>query len=53
MADGVTIYINPKCSKCRLSLELLEENNVNANVVEYLSTPPDKAQLSDILIYCT
>ena len=49
MADGVTIYINPKCSKCRLSLELLEENNVNANVVEYLSTPPDKAQLSDIL----
>ena len=49
MADGVTIYINPKCSKCRLSLALLEEKNVTANVVEYLTTPPDKIQLSEIL----
>ena len=49
MAEGITIYINPKCSKCRLSLELLENNNVSANVVEYLTSPPDKTQLSEIL----
>lgn len=49
MADEITIYINPKCTKCRLSLELLEENNVKANVIEYLDTPPDKQQLNNIL----
>ena len=49
MADDITIYINPKCTKCRLSMELLEENNVSANVVEYLSTPPSKEQLEEIL----
>ena len=49
MADDITIYINPKCSKCRLSMELLEKNNVSANVVEYLNTPPDKEQLTKIL----
>ena len=49
MADGITIYINPKCSKCRLSLALLEEKDVTANVVEYLTTPPDKVQLGEIL----
>lgn len=49
MADDITIYINPKCTKCRLSMELLEENNVSANVVEYLNTPPDKEQLRNIL----
>lgn len=49
MADDVTIYINPKCTKCRLSLELLEEKNVQANIIEYLDTPPSKKQLSDIL----
>ena len=49
MADNITIYINPQCTKCRLSLALLEENNITANVVEYLSTPPDKKQLNEIL----
>lgn len=49
MSDGIIIYINPACTKCRLSLELLEENKVNATVIEYLNTPPDKARLSEIL----
>ena len=49
MADGITIYINPKCSKCRLSLALLKEKNVTAEIVEYLTTPPDRRQLSEIL----
>ena len=49
MADDITIYINPKCTKCRLSMELLEENDIDANVIEYLDTPPDASTLSDIL----
>ena len=49
MSDELVIYINPKCTKCRLSLELLEENKVAAKVVEYLDTPPDSAELTHIL----
>ena len=49
MADDLIIYINPKCSKCRLSMALLEENEVKANVIEYLNTPPDTDQLKHIL----
>lgn len=48
-SDNITIYINPKCSKCRLSLELLDVNNVDVKVIEYLNTPPDKAELTKIL----
>ena len=49
MSDELVIYINPKCSKCRLSLELLEENKVDAKVIEYLDTPPNSAELENIL----
>jgi len=49
MTDNVTIYFNPKCSKCRLSLELLEKEGQQAEIIEYLSTPPDAATLTSIL----
>ncbi len=49
MTDDVTIYFNPNCSKCRLSLELLEQQGQQAEVIEYLSTPPDAATLESIL----
>ena len=45
----VTIYHNPRCSKSRATLALLEENGVAPEVVEYLETPPSKAELSNIL----
>ena len=49
MADpAVTIYHNPRCSKSRKTLELLRENGIEPNVVEYLKTPPDKAALRKI-----
>ncbi|VAW76770.1 Uncharacterized protein YfgD, not an arsenate reductase [hydrothermal vent metagenome] len=48
MSD-VTIYHNPRCSKSRQTLELLEQNGVDADVVEYLETPPDTDQLEHIL----
>ena len=45
----VTIYHNPRCSKSRQTLALLQERGVTPTVVEYLKTPPDAATLGDIL----
>ena len=47
---SVTIYHNPRCSKSRQTLAILAENDVEANVVEYLTAPPTKAELKSILV---
>jgi len=44
-----TIYHNPKCSKSRQTLALLEDKGVHPNVIEYLQTPPSTADLKEIL----
>ena len=44
-----TIYHNPRCSKSRQTLALLEEHGVTPNVVLYLETPPDRKTLVDII----
>jgi arsenate reductase len=41
-----TIYHNPKCSKSRGALALLEQRGVDATVIEYLKTPPTAAELA-------
>ena len=46
---NIKIYHNPRCSKSRQTLSLLEENNINPDVVEYLKTPPTKAELKKVL----
>jgi arsenate reductase len=46
---SVEIYHNPRCSKSRQTLELLQAQGVEPEVVEYLKTPPDKATLQRIL----
>lgn len=48
MSD-VTIYHNPRCSKSRQTLELLQARGVTPTVVEYLKTPPSAAELKAIL----
>ncbi|HHO69657.1 MAG TPA: arsenate reductase (glutaredoxin) [Gammaproteobacteria bacterium] len=48
MSD-ITFYHNPRCSKSRQTLELLRERGVEPIVVEYLKTPPDRAELEAIL----
>ena len=45
----VTIYHNPRCSKSRQTLALLEEQGITPKVVEYLKDIPTKEQLADIL----
>ncbi|MCU7844000.1 MAG: arsenate reductase (glutaredoxin) [Candidatus Thiodiazotropha sp. (ex Monitilora ramsayi)] len=46
---SVEIYHNPRCSKSRQTLQILQEKGVEPDVVEYLKTPPDKATLKRIL----
>jgi arsenate reductase len=45
----VTIYHNPRCSKSRQTLQLLEDNGVEPTVVLYLETPLTRAQLISLL----
>ncbi len=45
----ITIYHNPRCSKSRQTLQLIGEQGVEPDVVEYLKTPPDTETLSRLL----
>ena len=45
----LTLYHNPRCSKSRGALQLLEERGLTPTIVRYLETPPDAAQLGDLL----
>jgi arsenate reductase len=45
----VTIWHNPRCSKSRNAVTLLEEQGVEADVVKYLDTPPNKDELIETL----
>jgi arsenate reductase len=45
----VRIYHNPRCSKSRQALQLLQERGGEAEVVRYLDTPPDAATLAALL----
>ncbi|MDG2243137.1 MAG: arsenate reductase (glutaredoxin) [Rhodospirillaceae bacterium] len=46
---AVTIYHNPRCSKSRETLALIEENGIKPIIVSYLETPPSQSTLKDIL----
>jgi arsenate reductase len=43
------LYHNPRCSKSRSALELLEQRGLNPTVIRYLDTPPSAAELKQIL----
>ena len=45
---SVKIYLNPRCSKCRITMDLLAQNGVEPVVVEYLETPPPAAELGEV-----
>jgi arsenate reductase (glutaredoxin) len=48
-AMTVTLYHNPRCSKSRATLQLLEARGVKPKIVEYLKTPPSAFELKSIL----
>ena len=45
----ITIYHNPKCSKSRQTLKLLQEQGINPVTIEYLKNPPTVEKLKEIL----
>ena len=49
MSDSVDIYHNPRCSKSRATLELLESRGIDVSVIEYLKEPPDDIELRQLL----
>lgn len=44
-----TIYHNPRCSKSRSTLALLEEHGVEPQIILYLENVPDVSQLKSLL----
>jgi arsenate reductase len=46
---SITIYHNPRCSKSRQALQLLQDKGVDPEVVEYLKTPCTAAEIEQIL----
>ncbi|HEX3793323.1 MAG TPA: arsenate reductase (glutaredoxin) [Acidimicrobiales bacterium] len=47
--DDLSIFYNPRCSKCRTAQGLLAERGVEATIVEYLVAPPTVAELGVLM----
>ena len=45
MPSTAVIYHNPRCSTSRKTLELLRDNGIEPTIVEYLKTPPSRAEI--------
>ncbi len=45
----ITIYHNPACGTSRNTLALIRNSGAEPTVIEYLKTPPSRAELSDLL----
>ncbi|MEI2267229.1 arsenate reductase (glutaredoxin) [Erwinia sp. CGal63] len=48
--SSVQIYHNPRCSKSRETLALLQSRGIEPEVVRYLDTPPNIATLKTLLL---
>jgi arsenate reductase len=49
MRGQSVIYHNPKCSTSRKTLELLRDSGYEPTVIQYLKTPPTRAQLVELI----
>lgn len=45
----LTIYHNPRCSKSRQTLQLIQEAEQTVNIVEYLKTPLSESEIKSLL----
>ncbi|RUO62164.1 arsenate reductase (glutaredoxin) [Pseudidiomarina insulisalsae] len=45
----VSIYHNPRCSKSRQTLALLQEQGIEPEVIEYLKNPPSAERIKELL----
>ena len=44
------IYHNPRCSKSRDTLSILEAHGQEAEIIRYLENPPSREELQDLLL---
>ena len=49
MNSNAVIYHNPKCSKSRETLQILQDNNIEPEIIEYLIYPPSVQELKNII----
>jgi arsenate reductase (glutaredoxin) len=49
MTAGFTIYHNPRCTTSRKTLDLLRDNGIEPKVIQYLKTPPTRAELAKMI----
>ncbi len=47
--SGITIYHNPKCGTSRNVLALIRNTGVEPEVIEYLTTPPRRDKLLELV----
>ena len=47
--EALSIFHNPRCSKSRKTLEIIEINNVEVQVILYLQNPPSVSELNSLL----
>ncbi len=47
--SGVKIYFNPRCSKCRQTLDLVRGRGIEPEIVDYLENPLDEQTLEQVL----
>ncbi len=45
----VSIYHNSRCSKSRTTLELIQQQGIEPEIIEYLKTPPDRETLEGLI----
>ncbi|PHS32197.1 MAG: arsenate reductase (glutaredoxin) [Methylophaga sp.] len=48
MSD-ISIYHNPRCSKSRQTLALLDQQGVKPHIIEYIKTPPTIETLTEVI----
>lgn len=46
----IIMFHNPRCSKSRQTLTLIEDRGTTPTIIEYLETPPDETTLRDLLV---
>jgi arsenate reductase len=49
MPSDYTLWFNPRCSKCRQALEILQVKGIEPELRLYIENPPKPAELDELL----
>ena len=49
MTSALKIFHNPRCSKSRQTMQLLESNGITPQIIDYLKQPPSYDELAEVL----